>query len=430
MLLAYGIVRGIILIQAASCRETMAMTIRKTVCLVLVCLFLCGCASWGRKDYSKPLPRGQVALRKITDPRAIPDFRAAFRNRDGLAKSVENSLFYFTHPSSEKHFPYLPGITHSRAVRSLERFKSILETASAPDEFHRRIVAEFDVYESVGCDGKGTVLFTGYCTPIYEGSRKRAGKFKYPLYKLPPDLVKGEEGRILGRRTASDEIVPYYTRAELGRGNKLKGLELVYLKNKLEAFLVHVEGSVKLKLRDGSMLEVGYAGKNGREYKSLRKMLVDAGKLGRDRASLMSIKEYFREHPEDMDVFLPRNESFVFFRETQGGPYGSLGVPVTAYRSIATDKNKDTYTKEAYPRGCLAFIQARMPRMTRRGKIKKLPYSGFVLDQDTGGAIRSAGRADVYLGVGPEAERLAGHTVSEGRIYYIFAKRAMFQRRL
>jgi len=406
------------------------MTTRKIVCLVPACLFLCGCASWGKKDYSRPLPRGRVALKEITDPSALPDFREGFRNRDGLARSIENSLFYFTHPSSEEYFPYMPGITHSRAVRSLERFRWILETASTPEEFHRRIVADFDVYESVGCDGRGTVLFTGYCTPIYEASRKRTGKFKYPLYKLPPDLVKTQDGRILGRRTASGEIVPYYTRAEIERGNKLKGLELVYLKDKLEAFLVHVEGSAKLRLRDGSIFEVGYAGKNGRRYSSLREMLIRAGKLDPHRASLMSIKQYFREHPEDLDVFLPRNESFVFFRQTQGGPFGSLGVPVTAYRSIATDKNKDTDTKEVYPRGCLAFIRTRLPRITRRGKVEKVPYSGFVLDQDTGGAIRSAGRADVYLGVGPEAERLAGHTVSEGRIYYLFVKEATFQRRL
>jgi len=406
------------------------MLLRKAVCVVLGCVCLWGCASSRKKIYSQPLPPGQIALRMINDSRRIPDFRPAYSNKVGLARSIKNSLFYFTHPSSQEYFPYPPDITHSRAVHSLENFLSVLETSVTADEFQRRIVREFDVYESVGCDGKGTVLFTGYCTPIYEASRRPVGEFKYPLYKLPPDLVKTEDGRILGRRVPGGGTVPYYTRAEIERGNRLKGLELVYLKDRLEAFLVHVEGSAKLRLRNGSTLEIGYAGKNGREYRSLGKMLAAADKLHPDGVSLMTIKEYFRKHPEDMDVFLPRNESFVFFCETQGGPFGSLGVPVTAYRSIATDKNKDGRGADVYPRGCLAFIRTQLPSVTQHGKIEKLPYSGFVLDQDTGGAIKSAGRADVYLGVGPKAELLAGHTVSEGRIYYLFAKISLLQRRL
>jgi membrane-bound lytic murein transglycosylase A len=405
------------------------MIIRKIVCLVLACLFLGGCASWRRKDYSRPLEAGQVALRKITDPARIPDFRPAFRNRARLAASIDNSLFYFTHPSSQRYFPYLD-ISHSRAVHSLEKFKSLLKSASTPDELHRRIVDDFDVYESVGCDGKGTVLFTGYCTPFYDASREPTAEFRYPLYRQPPDLVKTKDGEILGRRVTARTIAPYYTRGEIERGSKLDGLELVYLKDRLEAFLVHVQGSAKLKLRDGSTLEVGYAAKNGRAYRSLGKMLADAGKLRRDRVSLTTIKSYFRKHPEDLDVFLPQNKSFVFFRETKGGPYGSLGVPVTAYRSIATDKRKDALGQEIYPRGGLAFIQTTLPAPALGGGITKQSYSGFILDQDTGGAIRSAGRADVYLGEGPEAETLAGHTVAEGRIYYLFAKTALLQRSL
>jgi membrane-bound lytic murein transglycosylase A len=403
------------------------MNVRRIVCLVLICLYLGGCASWHRKDYSKPLEPGQVALKKITDPARMPDFRPAFHDKVGLVASIDNSLFYFTHPSSESYFPYLD-VSHSRAVHSLEKFKLLLQAASTPDEFHRRIVGGFDVYESVGCDAKGTVFFTGYCTPIYDASREPTAEFRFPLYKQPPDLVKTSDGEILGRRVREDVLVPYYTRAELERDKKLRGLELVYLKDRLEAFLVHVQGSAKLRLRDGSMLEVGYAAKNGRPYKSLGKMLADDGKLRRDRVSLTTIKHYFRKHPEDLDVFLPRNESYVFFRETQGGPYGSLGVPVTAYRSIATDKHKRG--KDVYPRGGLAFIKTTLPSSAPGGAITKRPYSGFILDQDTGGAIRSAGRADVYLGEGPEAEKLAGHTQAEGRIYYLFVKTALMRRSL
>jgi len=410
------------------------MPATKTICLALACLLLQGCASWFRKDYANPLPAGQVALRKITDPARIPDFRRAFNNPHKLIASIDNSLRYFNeHPSSQEYFPYLD-ISHSRAVRSLEHFKRLLTECPTADEFHRRLVQDFDVYESVGCDNRGTVLFTGYCTPIYEASLTPTVEFKYPLYKLPPDLVKRSDGVVLGRKTADGDIVPYYTRAEIEQANLLEGLELVYLRDRLEAFLVHVQGSALLRLRDGSMMEVGYAGKNGRTYRSLGRMLAEDRKIPRNRVSLTAIKDYFRKHPEDLDVYLPRNESFVFFRKTEGGPFGSLGQPVTAYCSIATDKNKDpsmSETSEIYPRGCLAFVQTSLPTIDgSTGRIEKHPYSGFALDQDTGGAIRSAGRCDIYLGVGRVAELLAGHTVAEGKLYYLFIKRELMQRQL
>ncbi|HUW35273.1 MAG TPA: MltA domain-containing protein [Planctomycetota bacterium] len=394
------------------------MSLRSVVCLVALCVLLSACG----KNYTRRLPEGQRALRKITDPRRIPDFRPAYGDRAGLENAIAQSLFYLEHPSSEHYFPYLE-ITHDRAVRSLESFKALLNTAASPDDLQRQIVNQFDVYESVGCDDRGTVLFTGYCTPIYRASLKPTDEYRYPLYKLPDDLVKGEKGEVIGRKTSTG-IVPYFTRRELESSRRLAGLELVYLRDRLEAYLVHVQGSAKLELPDGSTFEVGYAGTNGHEYKSLREMLINDRKLRAEKASLIGIKEYFRQHPEDLDVYLPRNDRFVFFQQTAGGPFGSLGVPVTAMRSIATDK---TGSKEIYPRSCLAFIQTKLPRMTDRGTVDKASYSGFILDQDTGGAIRSAGRADVYMGVGPIAERLAGHTVAEGKIYYIFVKEALLQ---
>ena len=402
------------------------MSIRKVTVLILICILAQGCASW-RKNYSNPLPPGEVALRKITDPARIPDFRPAFGNRAGLERSIDNSLEYFDHPSSKGFFPYLT-ITHDQAVQSLKQFKEVLKAAASPDDLQRRIVADFDVYESVGCDYKGTVLFTGYCTPIYDASRTPGAVFRYPLYKLPPDLVKDDRGQALGRKTESGVIVPYYTRAEIQLGDRLKGQELIYLKDPLEAYLVHVQGSAKLRMPDGSFLEVGYAGKNGRDYRSLREMLVEAGKIDRDTASLASIREYFRNNPKDVEAFLLRNDSFIFFTERPGGPYGSLNVPVSEYASLATDKNQ---LPEVYPRGCIAFIQTKLPfvNKARAGKVEMLPYSGFAMDQDNGGAIRSAGRADLYLGVGPDAEMLAGHTMNEGKIFYIFVKPSLLRPR-
>jgi len=399
----------------------------KAMCIALVMIVSHGCA----KNYSRPLPPGEVALRKINDPKMIPDFRPAFHSREGLVESIDNSLYYYTHPSSQRFFPYGKGtldISHERAVRSLEMFKSVLESATSPDDFQQRIVNEFDVYISVGCDGRGTVLFTGYCTPIYDASLTPTAEYRYPLYKLPPDLVKTEDGRIEGRRTPSGDIVPYYTRAEIERGDLLRGHELVYLKDKLEAYFVHVQGSARLRMPDGTFYEVGYAGKNGRSYTSLGELLKADRKIHPDRMSLTGIKEYFRKNPQDLDKYLQQNDSYVFFMEYPGGPQGSLGGPVTAYRSIATDKHNLTdehNPPEIYPRGALAFITTTLPQLDNNRVVKR-PYRGFILDQDTGGAIRSAGRADVYMGTGDLAEHLAGHTMSEGKIYYLFVRRALF----
>lgn len=401
------------------------MSMRCAVLAVsIACVLFTGCA----KNYTRRLGPDEVALRKITDARKIPDFRPAYaasKSDPGLVQSIDQSIFYFSHPSSKGYFPYLD-VTHDRAVQSLKAFKELLATAVTAEDFQRRIVQEFDVYESVGCDDRGTVLYTGYCTPIYEASLKPTAQFRFPLYRKPADLVKDERtGLTLGKQTKAGALVPYPTRAELEGSGVLVGLELVYLKDRLEAYLVHVQGSAKLKLIDGGELTVGYEAKNGREYKSLGQMLAQDRKINPNKVSLTAIKDYFKKNPQDLDKYLPRNESFIFFQRADGGPYGSLGVPVTTIRSIATDKSG---SREIYPRGCLAFIQTKLPEMGLDGKIDKLPYNGFILDQDTGGAIRSAGRADVYMGVGPRAEMLAGHTVAEGRIYYLFVKGPLIDR--
>lgn len=371
------------------------------------------------KDYTRPLPPGMMALEKITDPMLLPDFRGGYpanrEDRAALLESVEQSIAYLSKPSSKKYYPYLD-VTHDRVKASLLAFKQLAASAGDADSFHREILRRFDVYRSVGCDFNGTVLFTGYCTPIYEGSRRRTERFRYPLYRLPEDLVKLPSGRPLGRGTP-DGIVPYWTRQEIEQGRQLegKGLELVWLKDPLEAFIVHVQGSARIRLPDGKEMRIGYAGKTDRPYGSLGQALVKDGKIRREEMSLRKIKEYFAVHPDELSFYLGKNQSYVFFTENDGGPFGSLGVAVTPYRSLATDKS-------VFPRAAVAFAQTRVPAAQADGTLKPRPYTSFLLDQDTGGAIRSAGRSDLYFGVGPRAELLAGHTEFEGRLYYVFLK--------
>ena len=373
------------------------------------------------KDYAKPLPPGENALVKLTDPKDYPDFGVGFKNRDGLAQAIDYSLEYYKHPSSKQYFPYkVPndqGISHERAVATLENFKKVLAEAKDAADLHRIICERFDVYMSRGCDEMGTVLFTGYCTPIFKGSLTRSPEYNYPLYKQPDDLVKKPDGTPVGRRTEAGEIVPYYTRREIETQQILagKGLELAWLKSPLDVHIVHVQGSAKIELADNSTLSIGYAGKTDRPYGSVGLALVADKKIPAEDLSLQKMIEYFDKRPHEMKTYVYKNDSYVFFAKQEGEPRGSLNLPVTPYRSVATDK-------AVFPRGLLSYAVTKAPKMTSAGTVSLEPFYSFTLDQDTGGAIRSAGRCDVYMGIGPEAMLLAGRTRAEGKLYYLATK--------
>ena len=364
-------------------------------------------------DYDRRLPAGHLALRKITNPADLPDFTVAAADRDNLLDAVRNSLNYLSKPSSQAFFPY-GEITHDQAVASLEAFADLVERDVPAGEMNDTLRRDFDVYTSVGWDGSGTVLFTGYYTPILNASRERTERFRYPLYTAPDDLVKGPNGEILGQRTASGAIEPYPTRKQIERSETLAGNELVWLENRFEVYIAHVQGSAKLRMQDGGMTTVGYSASNGREYVSVGKALVDAGEIPDDRLSLRAMIDYFRLHPDRVQPYTWKNPRFVFFTETSGPPRGSLNEPVLPMRSVATDK-------DIYPRACLTFVRTPLPQ---RGadSIVLQPYEGFALDQDTGGALRAPGRCDIYRGTGVLAGELAGRTRQEGRLYYLFLK--------
>lgn len=365
-----------------------------------------------QKDYGRPLPPGALALRKIS-PEDYPDFGPGFNNQAGLREAIQHSLDYLAKPSSQRYFPY-GDISHARAVASLERFLEILDDVHSPAELDAAVRSEFDVYQSVGCDDCGTVYFTGYYTPIFDGRREPDAQYRHPLYRLPPDLVKDEEGRTLGRRLRDGRMVPYPSRKQLEKGGLLRGGEIAWLKDPFEAYVITVQGSAKLRLEDGTFYQLGYAGNNGHEYTSIWKRMIEDRVIGRSEMSLQALLRYFAQHPEHVNRYCWENDRFVFFQESPRGPVGSINTPVTPYKSLATDK-------EVFPRACLAFVNCQLPRIYE-GSLTQLPFRSFALDQDTGGAIRAAGKCDVYMGVGPRAEAVAGRTGAEGQLYYIFVR--------
>ena len=258
-------------------------------------------------------------------------------------------------------------------------------------------------------------MFTGYYTPIFDGSQTRTEKYKFPLYKKPDDLEKDVYGKILGRRTADGQLTKYPSRMEIESSGMLKGQELIWLGDPFEVYIAHVQGSAKIRLPDGEVTGVGYAANNGYEYKGISQAMITDGKITTSQLSLSAMIDYFKQHPDQVSRYASLNPRFVFFRDESGDPRGSLNEPVTVMRSIATDKS-------VFPRASLAFVSTRLPQALSSGEVITGNFTGFALDQDTGGAIRAAGRCDIYMGVGDLAGQLAGQVHQEGRLYYLFKK--------
>jgi membrane-bound lytic murein transglycosylase A len=362
-------------------------------------------------DYNKPLPPGERALVKLTDPNQFPDFSGGFERKTGLEQAAMYSLEYLSRPSSKQFFPY-GDVTHERAVASVEAFLDVLRNAKSPQELDQTIKQRFDIYISRGCDDKGTVWFTGYYRPIFDARLKSDAEFKYPLYKRPADLEGDPVTGIYHRKGGGQ----YYTRDQIDRGALAgHGLELCWLRDRFEAYIITVQGSGRLRLPDGSLFDIGYNGNNGYDYTSIGQKLVEEGAISPQELSLQGLIRFFRQHPEKLESALAINKRYVFFIQRSGGPYGSLNVPVTPFRSVATDK-------QVYPRACAAFLVTQLPAHAADGQIRNHSYEGFALDQDTGGAIRAAGRCDVFMGTGPDVGELAGRTFAEGKLYYIFVK--------
>ena len=357
----------------------------------------------------------QPPLTKLSAERAseIPLFETEFTegDRQALLAAIDNSLAYLRTPGAVSDYrDYgVEGITYRRVRRSLYRFRMLVMLSQSAEELQRAIAQEFDLYKSIGQDGEGTVAFTGYFEPTYAASRTPDETYRYPIYKSPSDLDQWAE--------------PYPTRIALEGADGLQasqgplaGLELAWLPDRLEAFLIQVQGSARLEMSDGSTLSVGYDGRTDYPYTSIGRALIDDGIIPEDELSLPVLLDYFEQNPEALDSYLPRNNRFVFFRETNGAPAtGSLGFPVTAGRSIATDKS-------VMPPGALALISLPLPQRNQSGELTVTATNRLVLDQDTGGAIKGAGRVDLFVGTGTEAGEIAGLINDAGTLYYLLLK--------
>jgi len=260
----------------------------------------------------------------------------------------------------------------------------------------------------LGSETRGRI--TGYYEPLLDGSRTRAAPYVVPLHRPPADLLTIDLGslypelanlRLRGRLQESargPRVVPYWSRAELTE-DRLRGAELLWVADPVEAFFLQIQGSGRVRLPDGAQVRVGYADTNGHPYRAIGRLLVERGELTLEQASMQGIAAWARAHPQRVGELLNQNPSYVFFRELplgdpDAGPLGALGLPLTPGYSVAVDPR-------FIPLGAPLLLATTHPSTGA-------PLQRLMLAQDTGGAIRGPLRFDFFWGFGAAAAEPAG----------------------
>ena len=242
-------------------------------------------------------------------------------------------------------------------------------------------------------------LLTGYYEPELRGSLIQTRKYKYPIYNTPHDLIVVQLGSIykklqhyrLRGRLVSNTLIPYYTREELSK-RALNASIICYTDSKIDLFFLEVQGSGRVQLENGKKIFIGYDNQNGHPYKSIGKYLISLGEISQKNISLQSIRAWFVKNPTRVDEILNHNPSVVFFKKKKQGATGALGIELKPLRSIAVDRRE-------IPLGSMLLLKA---------SDKDVEYNRIVFAQDTGGAIKGAVRADIFLGFGQDAGKIAG----------------------
>lgn len=404
-------------------------SMKKAALIIIGCLILLvgGCTFFKKPPAVPPPPPKEGPPLAAVTGGDLPVFRDDL-DRESLVRALRKSLEYYARlPERTTYRMGDQRFTVRDMKESLQAFLDIVESGDSPAAIERRVREAFDVYKASGSAPSGKVLFTGYYEPVLKGSLVRTDLYRYPIYRKPDDSVVVQLGRFrekyrnerLVGRLENGELVPYFSREEIDGAGALenRGLEIAWFADPIDIFFLHIQGSGMVCLPDGACFQVSYAQSNGRAYRSIGRLLIDSGKATRENLSMQGIKKYLREHPEEAREILHYNESYVFFRTVEEGPVGSVGVALTGGRSIATDQT-------LFPRGALAFVKSRKPVIGPDGDIRSwVPFSRFVLNQDTGGAITGPGRVDLFCGRGREAEITAGHLKEEGEMYFLILKK-------
>ncbi len=298
-------------------------------------------------------------------------------------------------------------LTWGKIRQSLTR---LLELLPALDQHPELLAEKFTWYRHTP-----KCLFTGYYEPTLMASPQPSPQYPWPMYGLPDDLLTADlglfhprwQGQRLVYRLVNGKIEPYWDRQSIDRENRLQGknLELAWAADEVDVFFLQIQGSGRLVYPDGSSQHIVYAGKNGRNYVSLGKIMLERGLLEPGKVSMPSIRRVLEQYPELRSELLDTNPSYVFFRLLEDGPFGAMGKKLTPWVSLASDRNH-------FP---LAGIVAFSVQLPEKGSP---PLQGIGLPQDVGGAIKGA-HLDLFCGAGEKAENIAGHLQDRGQVWVL-----------
>lgn len=390
--------------------------------LAVTALVLFGCPAPLKPP---PLPPDAEAPPPMVrlEPSAFPDFSDDL-DFEGLERGISQSILYLQALPPGREFDFgRDRYSAAHLLLSLQRFRDIVRSRPSGADLQKQIRASYRVYRSSGRDPKGEVLFTGYYEPLLQGRRVAAPDYRYPIYGRPEDLLiidlgafaekyKGE--KIVGR-VQGGGVSPYHDRREIDAAGALYGKApvLAWVSDPVELFFLHIQGSGRVVFEDGQTLMVGYDAGNGRPYRSIGQLLIEEGRISREEMSMQRIRDYLNRHPGEIPRVLNHNPSYIFFKVTPDGPLGSLNVQLTPGRSLALDR-------KIFPPSALTFVATQKPLIDGMGRIASwVECRRFMLNQDTGGAITGAGRADFFWGSGPYAEIAAGHLKHPGTLYFL-----------
>lgn len=362
----------------------------------------------------------------------LPRFEDSFKNKAGLVKAARKAIKYLESLPPNKPIKiadrdYGP----AQLVDSAKAIIELAQKAKTADEFDEAIRDGFDAYQSAGLDGTGRVVFSSYYQPVLKASAKKTPAFPYPLYRRPNDMVEIDlasfgkangDSSLLGRVTKDGKVVPYYTREEIDRRKVLAGknLELAWIKDRFDALDLHIQGSAILKFPDGKEKLAKYAGTNGKTYNSVGLTLVKAGVFGKDEITHDKLRDYLHKNPDAESWILSANPRYVFFDLTSlpedGEPFGATEQSLVPSRTIAVDP-------AFMPLGGLYFFTTTSPQADKDGRVLgSSENSRFAFGMDTGGAIKSPGRVDIYAGHGPQAAATARGQWADGKLWLLVKK--------
>jgi membrane-bound lytic murein transglycosylase A len=293
-------------------------------------------------------------------------------------------------------------------------FKDICHKAQFETDGRKFFIINFQAYKLYDSKSSDEGIITGYYEPLLYGSLTKTKRYKYPVYKIPKNLIVSDDPKLkdykLRGKIIGNKIVPYDTRKQIEANPNNPNLEVIaYVDDKYDLFSLHVQGSGRIQLEDGNIINVGYGQQNGWPFTGIGNYMLEKGYVTRNEMSIQGIKNFFIKNPSKTDEILNINDSYIFFRISKEGAAGSLGSVLTAERNLAVDT-------DYIPLGMPVFLNTKNP-------VTKQSINQLMVAADVGGAIKGEIRADFFWGFGDNAFEYAGRMKEKGKMFILMPKK-------